>query len=318
MTEAEAIADLVDAETDAQRRQALRQMQGELGRLYEDWRSRLMRGLAYVEASIDFIDEDLPADVADRHMRDLEDLEQAIAHHLNDQHRGERLRDGIAVAILGAPNAGKSSLLNALARRDAAIVSSTAGTTRDVIDVHLDIGGYPVILADTAGLRDSTDAIENEGIRRALARAEQADIKILLFDGQHGITGDDATLALHDDRSLVVINKMDLSSPEQKPGMSALFISAKTGHGIDVLLAELTKLITKHFADTGSAPLTRARHRTALEECRNHLKRAFAAPDPELRAEDLRLAMRALGSIKGRVNVDDLLDIIFRDFCIGK
>ena len=209
-TEAEAIADLVDAETTAQLRQALRQMDGALGKLYEAWRTRLLRALAHIEASIDFADEELPADLATMRVRELEQLQQEITAHLADHRRGEKLRDGFHIAILGPPNAGKSSLLNALAQRDAAIVSATAGTTRDVIEVHLDLGGYPVILADTAGLRAAADAIEGEGIRRAQSRAAQADLKILLFDAAALPALDAATLALRDDRSMCVVNKIDL------------------------------------------------------------------------------------------------------------
>lgn len=321
LTEAEAIADLINAETEAQRRQALRQMDGALGRLYEDWRKRLMHALAYMEAAIDFADEDLPADVAERHIQDLRLLEQDIIHHLDDRHRGERLRDGFSITILGHPNAGKSSLLNALARRDAAIVSSVAGTTRDIIDVHLDIGGYPVTIADTAGLRTSTDEIESEGIRRALVRADQADLKMLVFDGQFWPELDDQTRGLIDDNTLIVVNKSDLiSQPSLLAAVVAdpVFVSAKTGDGVQALLDRLVFMIDMRFADTGQPPLTRIRHRQALEGCLSHLRRSFVATQQDLRAEDLRLAMRSLGSITGLVNVDDLLDIIFRDFCIGK
>jgi tRNA modification GTPase len=330
LTEAEAIADLVDAETEAQRRQALRQMEGALGQLYEDWRARLIKALAYLEASIDFSDEDLPKDVAEKQLNDLRILASDIARHLDDRHRGERLRDGFSIAILGPPNAGKSSLLNALAKREAAIVSSTAGTTRDVIEVHLDLGGYPVTVADTAGLRECADAIESEGIRRALKRAEQADLKLLVFDGEQGSMLDAATLKLADDNAIIVVNKKDLLSgqwsvvSEEKPSSLTTdhwpptLISAQNGEGIPQLLDRLIHEIDLRFGGTSQPPLTRARHRAALEECAGHLQRALSAEQSELRAEDVRLSMRALGRITGRVDVEDLLDIIFRDFCIGK
>lgn len=322
LTEAEAIADLVHAETEAQRRQALRQMEGALGKLYDGWRARLAKILAYMEASIDFADEDLPADLAERHNNELQDLQTEIAVHLNDNRRGERLREGFSVAIVGPPNAGKSSLLNALARREAAIVSATAGTTRDVIEVHLDLGGYPVVLADTAGLRESADAIEEEGVRRALARAEQADVKLIVFDGAVWPEADEAAKDLIDHNSIVVVNKADLVKATwyivQGVG-EALFVSAQTGEGLPRLLEALTREIASRFGGANAAPsLTRARHRQALEECRNHLDRAVQAAQSDMRAEDVRLAMRALGSITGHVGVEDLLDIIFRDFCIGK
>jgi tRNA modification GTPase len=327
LTEAEAIADLVNAETEAQRRQALRQMEGALGALYENWRRRLSHVLAHLEASIDFADEDLPKDVAEKQSNEIRALASEIARHLDDGHRGERLREGFSIAILGAPNAGKSSLLNALARREAAIVSSTAGTTRDVIEVHLDLGGYPVMLADTAGLRASIDEIESEGVRRALSRAERADLKLLVFDGANWPQMDETTCGLADSNAIVVVNKMDViggkgigdrdSSRDPLP-LAPLFLSAQTGDGIPALLERLVHEIETRFGDTGAPSLTCARHREALNECADHLQRALTAAASELRAEDIRLAMRALGRITGRVDVEDLLDIIFRDFCIGK
>ncbi|WP_119679810.1 tRNA uridine-5-carboxymethylaminomethyl(34) synthesis GTPase MnmE [Indioceanicola profundi] len=318
LTEAEAIADLVNAETAAQRRQALRQMDGALGRLYDDWRLRLTRALAHMEADIDFPDEDLPDGIAPAVRPVLTALLAELRAHLADDHRGERLRDGISIAILGAPNAGKSSLLNAIARRDVAIVSAQAGTTRDVIEVALDLGGYPVLLADTAGLREAADVVETEGIRRALARAKNADLKLLVFDAT--VPPDAATLELADDDALIVLNKAELASqpPSPLPGRPALPVSAATGSGLPELLAALGAEVAKRYAPTGAPALTRARHRKALEECRDHLDRALTAGLPELAAEDVRLAVRALGRITGRVDVEDLLDVIFRDFCIGK
>jgi tRNA modification GTPase len=321
MTEAEAIADLVHAETEAQRRQALRQLDGALGTLYDSWRDTLMRILAYHEAAIDFADEDLPKDIAEKQTDALQTLIADITRHSDDGHRGERLREGFSVAILGPPNAGKSSLLNALSRRDAAIVSSTAGTTRDVIEVHLDLNGYPVMLADTAGLRDSADAIENEGIRRARMRAAEADVKLLVFDGSHWPEMDKTTAALIDDKAIVVVNKADVVKEETKTAAAnrqPLFLSAKTGEGIAELLQRITDYIVAQFPASSSAPLTRARHRAALEDCLQSLRRAQTATQTELRAEDIRLAARALGRITGRVDVEDMLDIVFRDFCIGK
>ncbi len=318
LTEAEAIADLVDAETEAQRRQALRQFEGALGKLYEDWRARLTHVLAYLEASIDFADEDLPKDVAEKQTDDIRKLIEEITRHLADGHRGERLREGFSIAILGPPNAGKSSLLNALARREAAIVSSIAGTTRDVIEVHLDLNGYPVILADTAGLRESADSIESEGVRRALQRAEQADLKLIVFDGAVWPQRDTATESLVDDDTVVVVNKADLLEARSPNPQSPIPVSTLTGQGLPELLQTLTRAIESRFADTGAPALTRARHRAALEESAQHLQRSLTATHPELRAEDVRLAMRSLGRITGRVDVEDLLDIIFRDFCIGK
>jgi tRNA modification GTPase len=317
LTAAEAIADLIAAETEIQRQQALQQLDGALATLYDGWRTRLTRALAHLEADIDFSDEDLPADIVAKRLADLRGLSDEIAAHLNDSHRGERRRDGFVIAILGAPNAGKSSLLNTLARRDAAIVSATAGTTRDVIEVQLDLGGYAVIVADTAGLRETSDAIENEGVHRALQRAATADLKLLLFDGAVWPQRDQATAALQDANSVVVISKNDLlAAPTSLPDVH--YISTKTGAGIGALIKILTHEIASRLEDHGQPTLTRARHRAALDECHAALKRALSAAAPELQAEDVRLAVRALGRITGRVDVEDLLDVIFREFCIGK
>ncbi|MFM2044862.1 MAG: tRNA modification GTPase TrmE [Pseudomonadota bacterium] len=318
LTEAEAIADLVDAETAAQRRQALRQMGGALGRLYDDWRLRLTRALAHMEADIDFPEEDLPDGVAPAVRPVLTNLAAELRAHLADDRRGERLRDGIAIAILGAPNAGKSSLLNAIARRDVAIVSAQAGTTRDVIEVALDLHGYPVLLADTAGLREAADAVEGEGIRRALDRAKSADLKLLVFDAT--LPPDTATMDLADDDALVVLNKVELVTavPPRLAGHPVHPVSAATGAGLGPLLEAVAAAVDRRYAPGAAPALTRARHRTALEDCAGHIDRALSAPLPELAAEDVRLAVRALGRITGRVDVEDLLDVIFRDFCIGK
>lgn len=321
LTAAEAVADLINAETEAQQMQALAQLEGSLATLYEGWGRDLARALAHLEADIDFPDEDLPEGVGAAVMPVLQDLSAAIAAHLDDNRRGEILRDGVQVAVIGAPNAGKSSLVNALAQRDVAIVSEHAGTTRDVIEVHLNLGGYPVVLADTAGLRpdqlsaDAHGAIEGEGIRRALDRAQRADIKILLFDAT--LPQMDAhTLALKDEKSLIVLNKTDrLKTPAPQEYIA---ISAQDGTGLSALSAALLRKIEALIGTRATPSLTRQRHRDALCECLQSLERAMTAPAPELMAEDVRLAMRALGRITGRVDVEDLLDIIFRDFCIGK
>jgi tRNA modification GTPase len=240
--------------------------------------------------------------------------------HLDDKRRGERLRNGALIAILGAPNAGKSSLLNALARRDAAIVSEEAGTTRDIIEVHLDLGGYPVILADTAGLRAAENAIEAEGIRRARKLAGEADIKIVLFDGTEE-TLDAETLKVVDESAIVVITKVDLGQKNSTPPghkLKYLSISSMSGIGLDGLLKALTERVAALFGIRSGPSLTRERHRNALNDAAGCLERSLQADLPELAAEDLRLALRHLGAITGKVHVEDLLDTIFRDFCIGK
>jgi tRNA modification GTPase len=321
LTEAEAIADLINAETQAQKIQALAQMEGSLSRLYVSWTEELKKALAHLEADLEFPDEDLPEGVIPEVRPVLERVAQEIADHLNDNRRGERLRAGVQVAVIGAPNAGKSSLVNALTQRDVAIVSDIAGTTRDIIEAHLDLGGYPVILADTAGLRpdqlgeEGQDSIETEGIRRALKKAQEADIRLLLFDGTQN-EPDAHTLDLMDSSAMIVINKADQKKTFDLPG--AIFISAQTGKGLDDLLQALVARVQNLIGAREAPSLTRQRHRTALEECQASLKRAQKAQLPELMAEDMRLAVRALGRITGRVDVEDLLDVIFQDFCIGK
>jgi tRNA modification GTPase len=329
LVQAEALADLVDAETEAQRRQALGQLGGELSDIYEAWRLRLRDALAYLEAEIDFPDEELPAalmlGIRDRVSDLLVDLEK----HLVDNRRGERLRRGLYVVIAGPPNVGKSSLLNALARRDAAIVSESVGTTRDVVEVHLDLGGFPVTVADTAGLRESGDEIEAEGIRRALARAEDADLKIVMLEAAPEITVDGRARSLLDQDAMVVINKIDLQEVEEGvrvEGHEAWPISVTTGDGLDSFLQTLEKMIETRVG-RGEAPvITRERHRSSIEECVACLQRFMAGSENadmtnariELSAEDLRLAARTLGRITGRIDVEELLDVVFRDFCIGK
>ncbi len=321
LTAAEGLADLVQAETAAQRKQALRQMRGGLAELYDGWRDRLLRLLAHIEATIDFADEGLPCRLERDVRSGTDDLLRCIDDHLQDGRRGERLRDGIRVAIIGPPNAGKSSLLNGLARRDAAIVSPRPGTTRDVIEVHLELAGYPVVLADTAGLRDVADEVEQEGVRRSRAAAETADVKLAVFDGALWPQVDEATLSLLNGDGVAVINKCDLGRITVVPtigGREALAVSALTGEGLEAVAAALQGVIASRYQEPEAPALTRARHREALEDCREALAGALAARDPELVAEDLRLAARALGRITGRVDVEEVLDVVFRDFCIGK
>jgi tRNA modification GTPase len=329
LTQAEAVADLVAAETEAQRRQALRQLDGELGGLYRGWSARVTRVLAHLEAVIDFPDEDLPPETETEITAETHALAAEIDRHLADGRRGERLRDGISVTILGPPNAGKSSLLNRIARREAAITSPFAGTTRDVIEVAIDLAGFPVLLADTAGLRDSDDPVEQEGLRRARRRAQEAEIRLFVFDARFPADAGGAAAWPGPD-TLLVANKTDLGGPHPNPppqagegrvgegwGRSTFPVSALTGDGIDALLAALGSRVAKSYRS--EAPLlTRARHRQALDDAAAALRRALAAPLPELRAEDLRLGWRSLGRITGTVDVEDLLDLIFRDFCIGK
>jgi tRNA modification GTPase len=331
LTEVEGLADLIAAETPAQRRQALRQLKGLIGDQAETWRRQIIEALALVEARIDFSDEaDVPEDLIGPALNAAQQLRETIAAALADGSRGERLRDGLMVAIAGPPNAGKSTLLNRLARREAAIVSPYPGTTRDVIEVHLDLAGYPVTLLDTAGIRASGDAVEREGIRRAAARAAAADLVLWVIDSQ--ATEFAARLEVENlgkTECWLLRNKVDLAgdklwtSSEYQSASYArqLAISAATGAGIDTLVGALGDFARAYFAATESGLVTRARHRQALEQTVSALDHALGqsrSGAEELIAEDLRSAATTLGRLTGRVDVEDILDVIFRDFCIGK
>ncbi|MBB2155260.1 tRNA uridine-5-carboxymethylaminomethyl(34) synthesis GTPase MnmE [Gluconacetobacter diazotrophicus] len=309
LIEAEGIADLIDAETEAQRRQALDQADGTLSRIYDGWAARLRTLLAHQEALIDFPDEDLPPGVEQALLDDLTALQVEMQAHLDDGGRGEKLRRGLVFTIVGAPNVGKSSLLNALAGRDAAIVSAIAGTTRDAIEIRVVLGDVPVTLIDTAGLRETQDEIEAEGVRRALFHVKHADCVIAMFDGDR-VPDDIPADAIR------VRNKVDLAPVPA--GADAIGISVRQDTGMDALrtaLAERAQVLT---ASSAGPPLTRARHRAAIEETAGHLAAALDMHWPEMRGEEMRLAMRALGRLTGAVGVEDLLDTVFGQFCIGK
>ena len=331
LTEAEGLADLIAAETQAQRRQAFRQLKGLIGDRADAWRRQIIEAMALVEARIDFADEaDVPEDLVAPALYAAQQLRSIIAASLADAGRGERLRDGLVVAIAGPPNAGKSTLLNRLARREAAIVSPHPGTTRDVIEVHLDLGGYPVTLLDTAGIRDSDDPVEQEGVRRASARAAMADLVLWVIDrsAAGSVTEDVENIASKSELWLIR-NKVDLGVDKVEINCESSFIpwnkefaiSATTGTGVDALVAALLGYAQSYFSVTESALVTRARHRQALEQTVAALDRALAqgaGGSEELVAEELRSAATALGRLTGRVDVEDILDVIFRDFCIGK
>ncbi len=321
LAQVEGLADLIEAETEAQRRQAVAQMAGALSALYEGWRARLIEACALTEAAIDFSDEaDVAADAFARARGIVETLRGAIAAHLDDDNRGEILREGFRVVLAGAPNVGKSSLLNALARREAAIVSEEAGTTRDVIEVRLDLGGYPVIVSDTAGIREPRGSIEREGIRRTLAHAREADLILWLSDASAlEEAAPPAELAARGDKLLLAVaNKIDL--PGARPASDAIPVSAKTGAGIDALTRRLGDIARDRIGVSASPAITHVRYRQHLHACLAALNAFLAgvASDIELRAEELRQAAHALGRITGRVDVEDVLGEIFGRFCIGK
>ena len=332
LTAVEGLADLIAAETQAQRRLAYRQLKGLIGDRAEAWRRRLIEALALVEARIDFSDEaDVPEDLLGAALFAAQQLRDEIAGVLADGRRGERLRDGLVVAIAGPPNAGKSTLLNRLARREAAIVSPYAGTTRDVIEVHLDLDGYPVTLLDTAGIRDSAEPVEQEGVRRARERAAAADLVLWVIDpSAGGLAANGYPENLANAEIWLIRNKIDLvaasscaigEKSNRNESKFTLSIAALTGVGMEALTVALSSYAKTYFAATKSAVITRARHRHALEETVAALDRALArdhSTHEELIAEELRSAATTLGRLTGRVDVEDILDVIFRDFCIGK
>lgn len=319
LTAAEAVHDLIQAETEAQRMLALDQLGGSLETLYHDWAGNLSKLLAHQEAEIEFPDEDMPDGVDDAVIEKIHVLMADMSTHLDDQNRGERMRQGMQIAIIGAPNVGKSSLLNILARREVAIVSDLAGTTRDIVDVSLNLGGYPVVISDTAGIRnDHSDKVEAEGIRRAIQKAEEADLKIILLDATTMQDGDGVSNTMADQDSLVVINKIDQMENFDKDN-DRFYVSCETQEGVDTLVGALSNKVKAFFDKGGHQPvLTRARHRAHIQDSYQYLERALSADLPELAAEDLRQALQALGRITGRVDVEQLLDIVFKDFCIGK
>jgi tRNA modification GTPase len=329
LTGVEGLADLIGAETEAQRRQAFRQLQGLLGERAEAWRTRLIEALALVEASIDFPDEgDVPHDLVAPARAIAKELHGEIGTLLADRRRGERLRDGAVVAIAGPVNVGKSSIINMLSGRSAAIVSPHAGTTRDVIEVHLDLGGYPVTVLDTAGIRDSGDPVEQEGVRRARVRAAQADLILWVVDATdpEPVPPPRIEPGTGAPETWVLVNKCDIvqrvaeDPPSWLHRYKCLAISAKTGQSFDKLLAMLEDFLVHAFSTTESVLITRERHRHLLSSCYAALGRALveSAGREDIIAEELRLAARDLGRLTGRVDVEDILDIIFRDFCIGK
>ena len=321
LTAVEGLADLIDADTEAQRRQAVSQASGALGRIYDGWRTRLIEARAFVEAAIDFSDEgDVAADALAKGHAQAEALAGEMTDALADANRGEIIRDGLRVVLAGPPNVGKSSLLNALARRDVAIVSPEAGTTRDVIEARLDLGGYAIVLTDTAGLRGALGAVEAEGIRRTLEQTRRADIVLWMVDATDPLWTLPDDLGARQDDTLFVVNKCDLALPPIAHGASCL--SVQTGQGLEDLIDRLQDRVRAKLAVGGDAPavITQARHRHLLLRAVTALQRLLDDPakPAEFQAEDLREAADALGQIVGRIDVEDVLGQIFSRFCIGK
>ena len=323
LLKAEGIADLISSETDIQRRQAIKIMNGLSANVFNEMRENLLKILTKVEAKIDFPDEDLPKETLDNIKKESKDIQNKIEKILNDQKIGERIRDGFKIAIVGPTNAGKSSLLNLLSKREVAIVSETAGTTRDVIEVHLNIDGYPVIISDTAGIRKSQDEIENKGIKIAFKRAEEADLRLVVIEPKNlNFTG--FLKDLFDKDSILVINKSELITAKLDNQISKLnhvLISIKDNKNINQLITKIKKNLKNKFITNEDIYITRERHREHLKNCLMSLKefdKKNNFEDFDKAAEDLRLATRNLGMIVGKVGVEELLGSIFNDFCIGK
>ena len=323
LLKAESIADLISSETEIQRKQAIKIMSGKFSDQYDSWRDKLLKILSHVEAKIDFPDEDLPKDIIKKIQNTSDQVATEITKALDDQKVGERIREGFKIAIVGPTNAGKSSLLNYLSKRDVAIVSEVSGTTRDVIETHLNLDGYPVIVSDTAGIRDSKNEIEKKGIKLALKKAEDADLKLVIIDAK----SDDFTAILGDlmdKNAILVVNKSDLFNgtiDKQFKKYDHVLISIKNNLNLDQLITKIKSKLESKFISSEDILITRERHRQHLEQCISHLKdfkNKNGNEEFDKAAEDLRLATRQLGMIVGKVDVEEILGSIFNDFCIGK
>ncbi len=322
LTSAEGLADLIEAETALQLSQALGQLGGGLEKIYESWRLELLKIISLVEAYIDFPDEDIPEETINAVRQLVDRITNEIKLHLNDNHRGERLRSGIKLTIVGHPNVGKSSLLNYLMKREIAIVSNIAGTTRDVIEGHLDIGGYPIILQDTAGIHDHTkDIIEQEGINRAWNAAKNSDIKIVLYDASKTNDINGYFKYIIDANTIIVFNKIDLvpgALLQNISGHKPINVSIKNEQGLNEIITEIVSIADKIARPSQSPQITRARHRSQLQKALEYMSNFSLNDDLVLAAEDLRMTMRAISNITGKITVDEILGEIFSNFCIGK
>ena len=321
LLKAESIADLIHAETELQRDQAVKLVQGHASNYYNDLREKLVKSLSYIEAKIDFAEDDLPEKVLKEVQISIKDIHKNIHKIIEDNKIGEKIRDGFRVSITGEVNAGKSSLLNLLAKRDVAIVSDEAGTTRDVIESYLNIDGYPVILADTAGIREAKNEVEKKGISLALGKSKEADLNIVVIDNSSKNINSEIKKMISKD-TIVLLNKSDVEDKQNhKFDADTVLASVKKNKNIDKLIKKIKEKLSKKFLFNNSVLITRERHRLKLNECLEEIDnflRKDQKKDLELAAEDLRMATRHLGSIVGKVDIEEILDSIFKDFCIGK
>ena len=321
LVKAESIGDLIHSETELQRQQAIQLVQGNASNYYNELREKLIKSLAYIEAKIDFAEDDLPEKVLQEVHKSIKDIYANIKKILEDNKIGEKIRDGFHVSIIGEVNAGKSSLLNLLSKREVAIVSEEEGTTRDVIETYLNIDGYPVILADTAGIREAKNEIEKKGISLALGKSKEADLNIVMIDNSSSKINDKVKKLINND-SIVLLNKSDIKNKENhKFDADTILVSVKDNKNIDQLIKKLKEKLSKKFISSSNVLITRERHRVKLNECLKEIDKFLKKDqnkDIELAAEDLRMATRHLGSIVGKVDVEEILGSIFKDFCIGK
>ena len=324
LLQAESVADLISSETEIQRRQAIEIMKGNHSSKYENWRNKLIKILSNIEAKIDFPDEDLPENILEKIKNTTSQLIKEMSKALDDQNVGERIREGFKIAILGPTNAGKSSLLNYLSKREVAIVSEFAGTTRDIIETHLNIDGYPVVMSDTAGIREAKDEIEKRGIKLALKKAEDADLNIVVIEPKSGYFTGVLKGLINSEKTILVVNKLDLGVDKiekELKNFNPIYISIKKEKNLSMLIKIIRDKLKNKFLSTEDTLITRERHRQHLKQCLNYLENfetKKSENDFDKAAEDLRLATRHLGMIVGKVDVEEILDSIFSDFCIGK
>ncbi len=321
LLKAESIGDLIHSETELQRKQAVNLVNGHASKYYDELRSKLIKSLSFIEAKIDFAEDDLPEDVLKEAHKSIKSIHSDISKIINDNKVGEKIRNGFRVSIIGETNVGKSSLLNLLSKRDAAIVSDEAGTTRDVIETYLNLDGYPVILADTAGIREAKNDVEKKGISLALSKFKEADLNIVVIDNSNQKISDKIRSMINKD-SIVLLNKSDVQAKENhKFDVDVVLASVKDNKNIDKLINLIKRKLNKKFSSNNSVLISRERHRVKLNECLKEIDKFLKKDqnkDLELAAEDLRMATRHLGSIVGKVDVEEILGSIFKDFCIGK